>query len=126
MVRKHNACSNETSFSNNDTVVGGGTLGSPEKLNYTISLKTFVSPVAEILSEEFKSDIISYLNFWYNGLVFFNLPPWNCTVYHHVMVEGPKKSGSMDELILSTNSVMNRGCSSRLLKNLNTDFYVLI
>jgi hypothetical protein len=73
-VRKHSACSTDTSFSNNDTVVGGGTLGSPEKHNFTMSLKILVSPVAEILSDEFKSDIISYLNFRYNGLVFFNIP----------------------------------------------------
>jgi hypothetical protein len=83
-------------------------------------------PVAAIRSEDCKSDTISYLNLKYNGLVFFNLPSSNSTAYHQVMVEGLRKSGSMDELTLSTNSVMNRGCSSRLLKNLNTDFYALI
>ncbi len=54
------------------------------------------------------------------------MPVVNSTDYHHVIVEGPRNSGSIDELTLSTNLEIKRGCSSRLLKNLNTDFWALV
>ncbi len=109
------------SASNIRIVDGGGLYGSPAKQYLIMSTNTLVRPVADTLSDSHRSEIRVFLKFYYNGLESFSLPVWNSTDCHQVMVEGPRKSGSMDELTLSTKVVIKRGCSSILLKNRNTD-----
>lgn len=64
-------------------------------------------------------------NITYSGFVLLNLPNYVSNIFHHVIVDTPSKSGSIDELIFCTNLVQNLGCSYKLLKNLNTAFWAV-
>ena len=115
-----------TSCSRNETALGGSLHGSPLKQYFATSASSCCKPVTSALPDNYKSYIIQCLNLLYRGFVLSSFPTVKITYSHQVMVDVPKNSGSILDLILEINVVINLGCSSILLKNLNTAFWASI
>jgi hypothetical protein len=82
-----------------------------------------VSPFFLNLSDFLRSCIISDRNFLYNGCTVYRSPYYALTSGHHVSVDRPNKSWSIQDVNFYTNYVIKRGCSCILLKNLTQLFW---
>jgi hypothetical protein len=62
MFIQQRAWADENNYSNSNLAEGGGKHGSPAKQYFTTSHSTDFSPIVKILSDDDRSDEISYLN----------------------------------------------------------------
>jgi hypothetical protein len=83
---------------------------------FTTEQSKFTIPLLFRRSDLRKSYIIIFLKLPYNGVTVDKLPYCAVTSGHHVNVDLPNKSGSIQEVIFYTNKDAKRGCSYRLLK----------
>ncbi len=83
---------------------------------FTTEQSNFTIPLFFRRSDLRKSYIIIFLKLPYNGVTVDKLPYCAVTSRHHVNVDLPKKSGSIQDVMFYTNKDAKRGCSYRLLK----------
>ena len=89
---------------------------------FTTEHNKFTRPLFFKRADLRRSYIINVLKLQYSGVTVDKLPYYATTSGHHVNVDLPNKSGSIQEVIVYTNYDAKRGCSDKLLKK-RTQFF---
>jgi hypothetical protein len=114
--------SESTNFSNCAYALRGGARYVEWYICFTIEQSKLTNPLLFKRSDLRKSCKITVLNAPYSGVTVAKFPYYAYTSGHHVNVDLPSKSGSIQDVIFYTKVDAKRGCSSKLLKK-RTQFF---